>query len=85
MSFLGKILYVTVLILNAIVVLSEDRFLARVNLTPATHNRSFGGPGGVDSSVKYNAIQLIASIRTLMRIPLIVINTLIIVYELVLG
>ncbi|KAK0747899.1 Yos1-like protein [Apiosordaria backusii] len=84
MSFLGKILYVTVLILNAIVVLSEDRFLARVNLTPATHNRSFGA-GGVDNSVKYNAIQLIASIRTLMRIPLIVINTLIIVYELVLG
>ncbi|KAK4202438.1 Yos1-like protein [Triangularia verruculosa] len=84
MTFLGKIIYVTVLILNAIVVLSEDRFLARVNLTPDTHNRSFG-TNGVDRSVKYNAIQLIASIRTLTRIPLVPINILIIVYELVLG
>ncbi|CAD0093342.1 unnamed protein product [Aureobasidium vineae] len=57
-------------------ILSEDRFLAR---KPA-----FGGPAD-NTSVKSKVINLIASVRTLMRIPLIVINTLIIVYELILG
>ncbi|KAK4461264.1 Yos1-like protein [Cladorrhinum samala] len=83
MAILGTLIYVMVLALNAIVVLSEDRFLARVNLTPETHRRSFGD--NPDSSVKYRTIQLVSSIRTLMRIPLIVMNILIIAYEMVLG
>ncbi|KAK4160920.1 Yos1-like protein [Cladorrhinum sp. PSN259] len=83
MAILGTLIYVMVLTLNAIVVLSEDRFLARVNLTPETHRRSFGE--SPDNSVKYRTIQLVSSIRTLARIPLIVVNTLIILYELVLG
>lgn len=36
-----------------------------VNLTPETHRRSFGE--NPDSSVKYRTIQLVSSIRTLMR------------------
>jgi hypothetical protein len=83
MSILGKFIYVTVLLLNAICIPSEDRFLARVGLAPATYQRGFGQE--VDSSVKYKIIQLIASVRTVMRVPLIIINTLIIVYELILG
>ncbi|GAB1310129.1 hypothetical protein MFIFM68171_00339 [Madurella fahalii] len=83
MSILGKLLYITVLLLNAICIPSEDRFLARVSLTPETYHRSFGQES--DTGVKYKIIQLIASVRTVMRIPLIAINTLIIVYELVLG
>ena len=54
-----------------------------VGLTPATYHRAFGQE--VDTGVKYKIIQLIASVRTVMRVPLIIINTLIIVYELVLG
>lgn len=81
-----------------------------VGLAPATFQRGFGQEA--DSSVKYKLIQLIASVRTVMRgrslratssmhclvgvvmanssfpwlaVPLIIINTLIIVYELILG
>ncbi|GAB7351569.1 hypothetical protein MBLNU459_g2192t2 [Dothideomycetes sp. NU459] len=45
---------------------------------------AFGGQAD-NTSVKAKIINLIASVRTLMRIPLIAINTLIIVYELILG
>ncbi|KAL2270937.1 hypothetical protein VTJ83DRAFT_308 [Remersonia thermophila] len=83
MSILGKLLYITVLLLNAICIPSEDRFLARVGLSPTTYQRGFGQD--LDSSVKYRVVQLIASVRTVMRVPLIIINTLIIVYELILG
>ncbi|KAH6634107.1 hypothetical protein B0J18DRAFT_461303 [Chaetomium sp. MPI-SDFR-AT-0129] len=51
MSLLGKFLYVTILLLNAICIPSEDRFLARVGLAPATYQRGFGQDA--DSSVKY--------------------------------
>ncbi|KAL2174729.1 Yos1-like protein [Thermothelomyces heterothallicus CBS 202.75] len=83
MSILGKFLYITVLLLNAICIPSEDRFLARVGLAPGTYQRGFGQD--LDTSVKHKIIQLIASVRTVMRVPLIIINTLIIVYELILG
>ncbi|KAL2136262.1 hypothetical protein VTI74DRAFT_4695 [Chaetomium olivicolor] len=83
MSILGKLLYITVLLLNAACIPSEDRFLARVGLAPATYQRAFGQE--VDTSVKYKIVQLISSVRTVMRVPLIIINTLIIVYEFVLG
>lgn len=83
MSILGKILYVTVLLLNSIVVLSQDRFLARINFTPATHRRSFGD--NADDGVKAKMIQLVASVRTLMKIPLVIVNILMAIYELVLG
>ncbi|KAI0021036.1 Yos1-like protein [Xylariomycetidae sp. FL0641] len=84
MMLLGNLLYVSVLLVNAIAILSEDRFLARINLSSSSYDPAFGaGPGA--ESVKGKIINLIASVRTLMRIPLIAINTLIILYELVLG
>ncbi|CRK33357.1 hypothetical protein BN1708_001045 [Verticillium longisporum] len=54
-----------------------------VNLSPASYDPAFGQ--GADASVKAKIINLIASVRTLMRIPLIGINTIVILYELVLG
>lgn len=54
-----------------------------VNLSPSSYDPAFGQ--GADASVKAKIINLIASVRTLMRIPLIAVNTLIIMYELVLG
>ncbi|KAJ9157799.1 hypothetical protein NKR23_g560 [Pleurostoma richardsiae] len=83
MMILGNLLYVSCLLINAVAILSEDRFLARINLSPASYDPAFGQ--SQDTSVKSKIITLIASVRTLMRIPLIVINTLIIVYELILG
>ncbi|KAL2184529.1 Yos1-domain-containing protein [Thermothelomyces heterothallicus CBS 203.75] len=66
MSILGKFLYITVLLLNAICIPSEDRFLARVGLAPGTYQRGFGQD--LDTSVKHKIIQLIASVRTVMRV-----------------
>ncbi|KAH0288570.1 hypothetical protein E4T48_07326 [Aureobasidium sp. EXF-10727] len=81
---LGGLFYVSVLLVNAIAILSEDRFLARIGWGSVQQEPAFGGPAD-NTSVKSKVINLIASVRTLMRIPLIVINTLIIVYELILG
>ncbi|KAL1964341.1 hypothetical protein VTN77DRAFT_7026 [Rasamsonia byssochlamydoides] len=81
---LGKLVYVVVLIINAIAVLSEDRFLARIGWGRMQTDPGFGA--SYDStSVKAKTVNLIASVRTVMRIPLIVINTIIIIYELILG
>ncbi|KAL4933854.1 hypothetical protein ASPSYDRAFT_46710 [Aspergillus sydowii CBS 593.65] len=86
MSFfgLGRLVYVIILITNSIAILSEDRFLARIGWGRTQADPAFGA--AYDStSVKAKTINLIASVRTVMRIPLIVINTIIIVYELILG
>ncbi|EKG22066.1 Yos1-like protein [Macrophomina phaseolina MS6] len=82
---LGGLFYgmLSVLLVNAIAVLSEDRFLARIGWGQSAEP----GFGGVQDtqSVKAKLINLIASVRTLMRIPLIGINTMVILYELILG
>ncbi|KAK7421040.1 hypothetical protein QQX98_002398 [Neonectria punicea] len=83
MLFFGNFLYIAILLINAVAILSEDRFLARINLSPASYDPAFGS--GADASVKAKTIHLIASIRTIMRMPLIFVNTVIIMYELVLG
>ncbi|KAJ5769943.1 uncharacterized protein N7511_001994 [Penicillium nucicola] len=130
---LGKLVYVIILIINAIAVLSEDRFLARIGWGRTQAEPAFGSAHD-STSVKAKTINLIASVRTVMRstytppapfpvppptpiqaiflgravpaprdmlsrsrrgsslanspsnlVPLIVINTVIIVYELILG
>ncbi|KAL7911892.1 Yos1-like protein [Trichoderma velutinum] len=84
MLFLGNIVYVLCLLTNALAILSDDRFLARIGLSTSTYDPAFGA--GVDAnSVKAKLVALIASVRMVMRPPLIIVNTLIILYELVLG
>jgi hypothetical protein len=84
MFFLGNFFYVFILLVNAVAVLSEDRFLARINLSTTTYDPAFGA-GPESQSFKAKLINGIASVRTVMRIPLIGINTLMILYALVLG
>ncbi|KAF1355004.1 Yos1-like protein [Delphinella strobiligena] len=81
---LGGLFYVSILLINAIAILSEDRFLARIGWGSTQTEPAFGG-GQDTTSMKAKIVNLIASVRTLMRIPLIAINMLIIIYELVLG
>ncbi|EKD19293.1 hypothetical protein LZ554_002611 [Drepanopeziza brunnea f. sp. 'monogermtubi'] len=82
----GNLIYISVLLVNAIAILSEDRFLARVGWSNSTLGEpAFGTSNGGDASIKSKLINLMTSVRTLMRIPLILINTVIIVYELFLG
>ncbi|OAX84650.1 hypothetical protein ACJ72_00986 [Emergomyces africanus] len=81
---LGKLLYVIILIINAIAVLSEDRFLARIGWGRTQYDPGFGAASDM-TSIKAKSVNLIASVRTVMRIPLIAINLIIIIYEIVLG
>ncbi|KAF2636698.1 Yos1-like protein [Massarina eburnea CBS 473.64] len=80
---LGGLFYVAVHLINAIAILSEDRFLARIGWTASTEP-GFGGRVD-DTSVKARIINLVSSVRTLMRIPLMIINTLMIFYLIILG
>ncbi|KAI0796786.1 ER-to-golgi transport membrane protein [Abortiporus biennis] len=96
---LGTILYVFLLLLNAVAVLSEDRFLAKIGWAStqvqanAGYNQPYAQPydqtgyptGQEDIGMKGRMINLISAVRTLMRIPLIGVNLVIIVYELILG
>ncbi|KAK9550258.1 YOS1 family protein [Aspergillus novofumigatus IBT 16806] len=81
---LGKLVYVCCLLINAVAVLSEDRFLARIGWGRTQTDPAFGATYD-STSIKAKSVNLIASVRTVMRIPLIVINTTIIIYELILG
>ncbi|KAH6608548.1 Yos1-like protein [Trichoderma chlorosporum] len=84
MLFLGNLVYVLCLLTNALAILSDDRFLARIGLSTTTYDPAFGA-GADANSVKAKLVALIASVRMVMRPPLIIVNTLIILYELVLG
>ncbi|KKZ62872.1 hypothetical protein EMCG_02716 [[Emmonsia] crescens] len=81
---LGKLLYVIILTINAIAILSEDRFLARIGWGRTQYDAGFGAASD-NTSIKAKSVNLIASVRTVMRIPLIAINLIIIIYEIVLG
>ncbi|XP_015928703.1 immediate early response 3-interacting protein 1 [Parasteatoda tepidariorum] len=70
----------TLLCVNAIAVLHEERFLAKVGWG-RDQSRGFGEEPGV----KGQLMNLIHSVRTVMRIPLIFLNALIIIFKLVLG
>jgi hypothetical protein len=133
MITVGSVLYVALLLINAMAVLSEDRFLARSwcpfrphihRLTAAivvgwsTHQpqstsaafqqpydqAGFAGAQGGELGVKARLINLISAVRTLMRgklhpptiflgwvlkcyktVPLIGLNIVVIIYELILG
>lgn len=89
---LGKLLYVIILTVNGIAVLSEDRFLNRIGWGSASTSngvasqyQQFGTGAEAEGSVKSKMINLISAIRTLLRIPLIGINIIVILYEMVLG
>jgi hypothetical protein len=62
---------VAVLLVNALAILSEDRFLARVGLSTSASEPAFGGPpgqgGSGDASIKGKFINLVTSVRTLLR------------------
>ncbi|KAG2235420.1 Yos1-like protein [Thamnidium elegans] len=79
---LGQLFYVLLCFINAIAVLSEERFLARIGWT-AQPDAGFGNEQG--QTIKYKMINLISAVRTLMRIPLIAINIIVIIYEIILG
>lgn len=74
----GNILYVSLLLLNAVAILSEDRFLNRLGWT--SQNNQFNQFDNGGSSIKTRLINLISATRTVLRLPLILVNTIVILY-----
>lgn len=87
---LGKLLYVVLFVVNGIAILSEDRFLNRIGWGSGSQSgtgfqyQQFQGAND-NESIKTRIVNLIGAIRTLLRVPLIGLNIIIIFYELVLG
>ncbi|XP_014254062.1 immediate early response 3-interacting protein 1 [Cimex lectularius] len=71
----------TILFLNAVCVLHEERFLAKMGWTSASSVQGFGET----PSVKGQILNLMYSIRTVMRIPLIFVNIFTIAFKLIFG
>ncbi|BES99927.1 unnamed protein product [Nesidiocoris tenuis] len=78
---LWNLLEASMLVLNAVCILHEERFLAKMGWKTSQQVQGFGEA----PSAKTQMITLIYSIRTVMRFPLIFINILIIVIKLLLG
>ncbi|XP_067665548.1 immediate early response 3-interacting protein 1-like [Haliotis asinina] len=76
---LYSLIEAVILCLNAVCVLHEERFLAKVGW--GADQRGFGEEPGM----KTQMLNLIRSIRTVMRIPLIGINIAVILLKLVFG
>ncbi|KAJ9220427.1 hypothetical protein DTO169C6_7171 [Paecilomyces variotii] len=64
---LGKLVYVIVLLLNAVSILSEDRFLARIGWGRTQASEPGFGGAYDGTSIKAKSVNLIASVRTVMR------------------
>ncbi|KAL6596459.1 Yos1-like protein [Neocallimastix sp. 'constans'] len=78
-SLVVNITIVVSLFINSIAILHEDRFLARIGWTARRSGYN------TEPTVKSKIIDLISATRTLLRIPLIIINSIIIIYLLILG
>ncbi|OBA27008.1 Yos1-like protein [Hanseniaspora valbyensis NRRL Y-1626] len=94
----GRFFYVSLFFINAIAILNEERFLRRIGLgsnksqaqLQQQHNQypysTTANTQNINNdSIKAKLISLIYSIQTLLRIPLIIINVLVIIYELLFG
>ncbi|PSN39489.1 Immediate early response 3-interacting protein 1 [Blattella germanica] len=71
----------TLLCLNAVCILHEERFLAKMGWGANQNIQGFGE----QPTIKSQILNLVRSIRTVTRIPLIFLNILTIVIKLILG
>ena len=77
---LYSLLEAILLVVNAMAVLNEERFLSKIGWG-SNQMSGFGD----DPGVKQQIMNIIRSVRTVMRIPLIGINTFVIVVMLLMG
>lgn len=77
---LGALLEASLLVLNAICILHEKRFLSKVGWA-SDNARGFGEQPGVKAQV----LHIVHATRTVMRVPLIFVNCLVIIKKLLLG
>lgn len=77
---LYSLLESVLLVINAMAVLNEERFLSKIGWG-ANQMAGFGEEPGV----KQQLLNLVRSVRTVMRIPLIAINSFVIIVKLLMG
>ncbi|KZS91224.1 Yos1-like protein [Sistotremastrum niveocremeum HHB9708] len=92
---IGTMINVSLLLVNAIAILNEERFLARIgwSSSPTAQSTPHGFQNPYDSttlsrpedSIKNQMVNLIGAVRTLLRMPLIFVNLVVIVYHLIMG
>ncbi|XP_023024039.1 immediate early response 3-interacting protein 1 [Leptinotarsa decemlineata] len=79
---LWNLLEATILCLNSVCILNEDRFLVKIGWSSKSPSvQGFGE----NPSAKSQIFNLIHSIRTVARIPLILLNIIMIIIKLILG
>ncbi|XP_008324333.1 immediate early response 3-interacting protein 1 [Cynoglossus semilaevis] len=78
---LYSLIQTAILCTNAIAVLHEERFLSKIGCGV---DQAVGGFGD-DPGVKAQILNLIRSVRTVMRVPLIIVNSVSIVLLLLFG
>ncbi|WUR02900.1 protein transport protein YOS1 [Vairimorpha necatrix] len=71
--------YGFILLANSVVILDDKRFLSKIGLPLGQENRSLLG------EKRQKVVDMINGIRTVLRIPLIIVNIICIIYELLLG
>jgi len=81
MFTLWTLLEASMLCLNAICILHEERFLAKVGWGANSQVQGFGEP----PTTKTQLLNLFRSIRTVAKIPLIFLNIVAILFKLILG
>lgn len=77
---LYSLLESVLLVINAMAVLNEERFLSKIGWGT---NQMAGF--GEEPGVKQQLLNLVRSVRTVMRIPLIAINSFVIIVKLLMG
>ncbi|ETN66089.1 hypothetical protein AND_002132 [Anopheles darlingi] len=81
MFTLWSLVEATLLFLNAVCVLSEERFLSKYGWGISSQVQGFGEP----ATTKGQILMLVRSIRTVAKVPLILFNIIAIVFKLLLG
>uniref|UniRef100_A0A182N7W0 Immediate early response 3-interacting protein 1 n=1 Tax=Anopheles dirus TaxID=7168 RepID=A0A182N7W0_9DIPT len=81
MFTLWSLVEASLLFLNAVCVLSEERFLSKYGWGISAQVQGFGEP----ASTKAQLLLLVRSIRTVTKIPLIFLNIVAIFFKLLLG
>ncbi|XP_046863084.1 immediate early response 3-interacting protein 1-like [Xenia sp. Carnegie-2017] len=73
------------LLVNAVAILNEERFLSKVIGWARDQINQSQGFGHEEKGIKQQIANLVHAVRTVMRVPLIFLNGLAIVLELLLG
>lgn len=81
MFTLWSLIEASLLCLNAVCVLHEERFLAKIGWSSVNQVQGFGEP----PTMKTQMLNLVRSIRTVAKIPLLFLNIVAILFKLLLG